>query len=152
MIIRPLDPEDPAAERFIGQLDAYQIALYPPESNHLESIAALKRPNVAMFGGYLGDELVACGAVKFMDDDGRYVEVKRVFVPQGYRGRGLAQAIMAHLEAHALRQGVTVARLETGVRQPEALRLYEKLGYTYREPFGRYRVDPLSVFMEKRLA
>jgi putative acetyltransferase len=42
-------------------------------------------------------------------------------------------------------------RLETGVRQPEALGLYRKLGYRERGPFGAYKPDPLSVFMEKRV-
>jgi putative acetyltransferase len=47
--------------------------------------------------------------------------------------------------------GVNVARLEAGPLQPKALSLYRKLGYTERGPFGSYRVDPLSVFMEKTL-
>ena len=42
-------------------------------------------------------------------------------------------------------------RLETGVRQPEALGLYETAGYQRRGPFGAYAEDPLCVFMEKRL-
>jgi putative acetyltransferase len=40
--------------------------------------------------------------------------------------------------------------LETGIRQPEALGLYERLGFVRRGPFGDYAEDPLSVFMEKR--
>ena len=47
--------------------------------------------------------------------------------------------------------GVTLARLETGIRQPEALGLYRRLGYLERGRFGAYLEDPLSVFMEKRL-
>ena len=45
-----------------------------------------------------------------------------------------------------------VARLETGIHQPEALGLYRRLGYVERGPFGSYALDPLSVFFEKRLA
>ena len=51
-----------------------------------------------------------------------------------------------------LAHGVTVARLETGIRQPEALALYERCGYARIAPFGDYREDPLSVFLEKWLA
>jgi putative acetyltransferase len=43
-------------------------------------------------------------------------------------------------------------RLETGISQPDALRLYERAGYVRRGPFGNYGPDPLSVFMEKSLA
>ena len=47
--------------------------------------------------------------------------------------------------------GLPALRLETGVRQPAALRLYERAGYARRGPFGGYPDDPLSVFMEKLL-
>ena len=59
--------------------------------------------------------------------------------------------IMQYLEAELQQRGISVFRLETGVRQPEALGLYRKLGYVDREPFGAYKPDPLSVFMEKRV-
>ena len=82
-----------------------------------------------------------------------YAEVKRVYVDPGARGLGLARAIMARLEAEALASGRNVARLETGIHQPEALGLYEALGYSRRHSFGDYPLDdPNSVFLEKRLA
>jgi putative acetyltransferase len=43
-------------------------------------------------------------------------------------------------------------QLETGIKQPEAIALYRKFGYAERGPFGSYQPDPLSLFMEKRLA
>ena len=52
----------------------------------------------------------------------------------------------------ALRCGIRLVRLETGVRQPEALSLYERCGYVRIPPFGGYPDDPLSVFFEKGLA
>ena len=56
-------------------------------------------------------------------------------------------------EDEARAAGMTVARLETGIHQPEAIGLYRKLGYALREAFGDYPTDdPNSVFMEKRLA
>jgi putative acetyltransferase len=42
-------------------------------------------------------------------------------------------------------------QLETGTKQPEAIALYRKFGYAERGPFGAYKPDPLSLFMEKRL-
>jgi putative acetyltransferase len=59
---------------------------------------------------------------------------------------------MNHLEAEARRLGVSVLRLETGISQPEALALYRRRGYVERAPFGAYRLDPLSLFMEKTLS
>ena len=69
----------------------------------------------------------------------------------GWRAQGLSRALMVALEAHLRASGVPLARLETGIHQPEALALYARLGYVRRGPFGAYRPDPLSVFMEKPL-
>jgi putative acetyltransferase len=46
---------------------------------------------------------------------------------------------------------VTLMQLETGIRQSEAIALYRKFGYVERGPFGAYRPDPLSLFIEKKL-
>jgi putative acetyltransferase len=151
MRIVSLDPDLPEARALIAASDAYMTALYPPESNHLESIEGLKRHNVLVLGGYVGAELVACGAAKILEDDGVYGEIKRVFVQDAHRGRGYSKLIMQQLETHLLARGVRVARLETGIAQAEALGLYAKLGYVLRPPFGSYHPDPLSVFMEKQL-
>ena len=51
----------------------------------------------------------------------------------------------------AAEHGMTALRLETGTQQPEALALYRSAGFTEIGPFGDYRADPLSLFMEKRL-
>jgi putative acetyltransferase len=96
--------------------------------------------------------LAACGAVKILDDDSRYGELKRMFVLEPHRGMGISKALLAHLEAHLISLDVTIARLETGIKQPEALGLYRRHGYRKRAQFGAYLADPLSVFMEKRLA
>lgn len=125
--------------------------LYPPQSNHLEPADALAQPGVEFLGAFIGDKLVACGSYKRMDDDGLYGEVKRVFVDPPFRGRGLAALVMQQVESRARSAGLALMRLETGIHQPEALQLYRRLGYKVREPFGKYRPDPLSLFMEKNL-
>ncbi len=151
MIATPVDPTCAGARRLIALSDAYMAALYPAESNHFESPEALAQAHVRFFGIHDGDELIACGGVKLMHDEGSYGEIKRVFVLPAYRGKGLARVIMAALEAQLCREQVPLARLETGIYQPEALGLYRRLGYRERAPFGAYRPDPLSLFMEKRL-
>ena len=151
MRIEPTDPESDSAQALIALSDAYMTALYPAESNHLESAKALKAPNVLFLGCFLQDQLVGCGAVKILSDDGRYGELKRVFVLESHRGKGYSRAIMEKLEGHLKNSGIALARLETGIRQPEALGLYKRLGYVERAPFGAYAADPLSLFMEKRL-
>jgi putative acetyltransferase len=151
VIIGPLDPADPRVRALLDASDRYMNSLYPAESNHLESVAALQSPNVLFIGATLDDALIGCGAVKIQRDDGLYGEIKRVFVLPEARGRGISRAIMQVLERHLVAQGVRLARLEAGISQPEALGLYRRLGYVERTPFGAYRPDPLSVFMEKGL-
>lgn len=152
MLIAKLAPASPAAQHLIALSDAHMAALYPSESNHAESVAGLQLPNVLFVGGYVEGELIACGAVKLLHDDGSYGEIKRMFVQDAHRGKGYSKLLLQYLEAHLVQAAIKLARLETGIRQPEALGLYRRLGYAERPPFGTYQPDPLSVFMEKQLA
>ena len=148
LTIKPVDPDRTEVFRLIEQLDAYQSSLYPPESNHLDSIDALSRSNAFFLAAYEGSTICGIGSVKVLED---YGEIKRLYVPPNQRGKGIAVAIMEKLEQHLIEEAIPVARLETGVHQTEALGLYERLGYRRVSPFGDYQEDPLSVFMEKKL-
>lgn len=142
-------PDLPEAVALVDALDAYQQPLYPAESHHGIDIAALLKPQVVFALARSGEgEAIACGAFVAHGD---WAELKRMYVLPALRGRGVAQAVLAFLEAEALRRGVETLRLETGNLQPQALRLYERAGYARRGPFGDYDDDPHSVFLEKSL-
>lgn len=111
-------------------------------------IETLLRPQMNFFGVWLEGAPVACGGFWAHDD---YVEVKRVFIDLTARGQGISKKLMAVIEDEARALGFKTARLETGIHQPEALGLYRAIGYMERTPFGDYKLDPLSVFMEKML-
>ncbi len=151
--LAPLDPAHPGAQALIAQSEALMSTLYPAESNHFEPAEGLRAPQGAFWGAWLGDALVGCGGVKHHApaDGPAYGEIKRLFVLDSARGRGVAKALMSRLEAELLDRGVKLARLETGIRQPEALALYRRLGYGERGPFGAYLPDPLSTFFERVL-
>lgn len=133
----------------IRQSDALMQSLYPAESNHLVDIDALAAPHVHFFVARENGRALGCGA--FVIADGKHAEMKRVFVDPAARGKGVARLIMEALEREAARLGIDLMQLETGIKQPEAIALYRKFGYIERGPFGSYRPDPLSLFMEKRL-
>ncbi len=153
MDIRRLsDSNDPKVLSLVADSDAYLSALYPPESNHAEPLQQLVSGNSAFFGGYVDGQLAACAGLKLCQDKPPYGELKRVYVDPRHRGKALATVLIHHLEDYLSDLGVMLIRLEAGPLQPEALTLYRKLGYTERGPFGTYRLDPLSVFMEKTLA
>jgi len=146
LTIKPVEPHRSEIIQLIEQLDEYQSSLYPPESNHLDSVEALSKSKAFFLAAYIDSEVCGIGSAKLMDD---YGEIKRVFVPPNRRGRGIAKAIMKELESYLVKKAVAYARLETGIHQSEAIQLYERLGYNKIGPFGEYKEDPLSVFMEK---
>ena len=136
--IAAADPRQAEVRRLIEDLDRLQLSLYPAESNHLLDIETLAGPDIRFLSASMNGEIVGCGCIRLLDD---HAEVKRVYVDPRARGKGLARAIMARLEEEALATGRTIARLETGIHQPEALGLYEALGYSRRQYFGDYPLD-----------
>src|SRR5262245_46495082 len=90
---------------------------------------------------------IGCGAVRLIDS--RTAEIKRMYVAPALRGRGIARQVLDALELEARRLGAVRLLLETGTRQPEAIALYKRAGFTETGPFGEYRPSPLNTFMEK---
>ena len=96
---------------------------------------------------------MGCGGVALFDD---YAEVKRMYTRPTARGRGLAKALLRRIEDEARDVGKSVVRLETGIRQTEAIALYRGMRFQPRGPFGPYeamqshRIE-LSIFFEKAL-
>ena len=148
IIVRIENPRQPDVLRLLAALDTYLTALYPPESNHLLDVDSLCASDVRFFVARDGSGPLGCGALRIVDG---YGEVKRMFVDPAARRRRLGRAILERIEGEAQREGLRLMRLETGIRQPEALALYRRAGYAERGPFGEYAVDPLSVYMEKAL-
>lgn len=85
---------------------------------------------------YLEDQPVGCGCFKRFDD--QTVEMKRMFVLPGLRGKQLAARMLQELEKWAFEEGNNMAVLETGRRQVEAQRLYSVAGYSRTENYGQY--------------
>ena len=148
IVIRQVNPTRAEVIELIHQLDEYQETMYPPESNHLDSIDELSKTNVNFLAAYTDSEICGIGAVKILNDFG---ELKRLYVPEKYRGKGIAKEIVKELENCLVKRSIFTARLETGIHQHEAIDLYKKLGYSETVPFGEYTEDPLSVFMEKKI-
>jgi putative acetyltransferase len=150
MYIATEPANQPEVLALIEQLDAHQIPLYPAESHHGIDVAALSQPNVIFaVARDPSGQAVACGAIVI---ELAYGELKRMFTLPSHRGKGIARALVQWLEAQAQARGCHLFMLETGYLQPEAIALYENLGYSRRGPFGLYTDDPNSVFMHKSAA
>ena len=143
-------PDQPDAARLLEQADVQSASLYPAESRHGLSVTEMLSQGVRFFVARLDGRAVGCGGYS-VGPDGT-AEVKRIFVLPEARGRGVGQAIVLAVEQAANGEHVRCLRLETGIKSAEALRMYRRLGYVERDPFGTYRPDASSVFMEKTLS
>ncbi|MEZ5427957.1 MAG: GNAT family N-acetyltransferase [Pyrinomonadaceae bacterium] len=98
---------------------------------------------------YQAEEAVGCGAFKKYDD--RTVEIKRMYVRPESRSAGIGAEILKELEKWAVEDGFSAAVLETGKKQPEAIRLYQKSDYSLIPNYGQYEGVENSVCMKKYL-
>jgi putative acetyltransferase len=98
---------------------------------------------------YLNGEAVGCGAFKAYETD--VVEIKRMYVAPTFRGKGIAQKILAELELWAKENDFHACVLETGKKQPEAIALYTKAGYSDIPNYGQYAGVENSVCMRKEI-
>ena len=94
-------------------------------------------------------QALGCGA--FKEYEPGVAEIKRMYVATQQRGLGIASQVLKELEAWAQEQGYRRLILETGIRQPEAIALYGKAGYTSIPNFGQYAGVASSRCFEKRL-
>lgn len=110
--------------------------------NKIDSLA-----NVVL--AYKNDIAVGCGAIKKYSE--QIIEIKRMFVLPSFRGQGIAGEVLRELEQWAIELGFAESILETGKKQPEAIRLYQKSGYNLIDNYGQYQGVENSVCMQKRL-
>lgn len=157
IVIRRERADHPQAVAALDRLDAYLASLYEPEANHILSVQELLAPEVSFFAAWQGERLVGTAAARRVDGDPdtggeTYGELKRMYVDPELRGQRLGRRLVEAVEASLRDAGIGLAMLETGAEQREAVRLYERCGYTRRGPFGGYPDNGLSLFLCKRLA
>lgn len=116
-------------------------------------IEEFREENEKMLVFYLAydrdENAVACGALK--DFDNNTAEIKRMYVKPEFRGLGISKKILSALEQHARESHYQRLILETGLKQPEAISLYEKYGYKPLKCYGRHANDPDSRCFEKTI-
>ena len=98
---------------------------------------------------YKNDEPMGCGAIKTYKPG--VMEIKRMFVLNENRGQGFASKILSELENWSIELSCHICILETGKKQPEAIRLYQKHGYDIIDNYGPYEKIENSLCFEKRL-
>jgi len=141
------DSED--AVPLISELEAELAQHYPAESRHGYSVEKLLREGVAFFVARVQGRPAGCGGVQIFGTE--YAELKRMYVRPEFRGRRIGKLLLDCLATRAQEAKVGLLRLETGIHQSAAIRLYETYGFRRRTAFAPYRDDPLSLYYEKSL-
>jgi putative acetyltransferase len=128
-------------DNLLAEMDGRDHDFY----NQYNKIDKIKHVVVA----YSGEIPVACGAIK--EFDRKTMEVKRMFTVESHRGKGLAKQVLTELENWALELGYSKCILETGLRLPDAMRLYQRNGYHQIPNYGQYVEMENSICFEKKL-
>lgn len=128
-------------DEYLREKDGADHAFY----NQFNSIDHIRNVVIA----YEEGQATGCGAFKRYDEQS--AEIKRMFVDPDFRGRGIAGLILAELERWARELNFTRSILETGLRQTEAVKLYQKENYRVIPNYGQYIGVENSVCMEKEL-
>jgi GNAT superfamily N-acetyltransferase len=159
LLVQHVAWDDPRALELRARMDAEMSARYT-DPGVVEDPAVTAARDLAL----RVDPSTVHATVLVADDEGRAVahavlrdlhgewEVKRVIVDPAERGRGLGRLLMAELEAVARAGGAPRLILQTGDRQPEAVRLYERVGYRPIPTYEPYvEALPNSICFEKPL-
>lgn len=147
-VVEKTNPQDPEASALLRASHNLMRSLFSPEENHFLSIEALAAPDISFVTAKVEDRISGCGALAYRDG---YGELKSMFTAPDARGKGVASAILNHLEEEARGAGLSVICLETGDLLHDAHRLYARHGFSLCDPFGDYVESHSSIFMEKRL-
>lgn len=129
-------------DQFLTIIDGDDHAFY----HQFNSITDLHHAVVV----YAGPRPVACGAIKYYSPG--VMEVKRMYTDPEFRGQGMASAVLRELETWAREMGCKEMVLETGIRQPDAIALYQKHGFHRVPNYGQYAGIDSSVCFSKSLA
>ena len=108
-------------------------------------------PNGRTFLVREGETVCGCGAYHRLSDG--ICEMKRVYVPERFRGKGYGRALCAEIVRSAREEQYKIMRLDTANLLVEAIGLYESVGFRHRSPYQTYppKLMPYIVFMEMPL-
>jgi putative acetyltransferase len=126
--------------------------LSPPDQVFALDLTKLRVPEITFWTVWDEDKLIGCGALKELSPT--HGEIKSMRTPSAARGRGAGRAVLSHIISVATQRGYTTISLETGTHAAfaPAHNLYRTHGFKKSGPFGSYREDPHSIFMELQLS
>ena len=118
----------------------------PAGSTHVLDIDGLKDPSIKFWSLWENNELVGCGALKFLEK--KHGEFKSIRVADKFRKTGVGEKIIDHLIEEAKKLEVSKLSIETGAGNffLPARKLFSKFGFKKCPPFAHYENDPNSCY------
>ncbi len=141
--------DTPDAAELVSALLSELYERYGEEDADAPETSDLAPPDGIFLVARLDGHAVGCGGLRRIH--ATEAELKRMYVVPDARRLGIGARVLSALESEARRLGYERLRLETGVRQPEAIALYERAGYCRIDNFAPYVDAPLSVCYAKDL-
>ena len=119
----------------------------PEGSTHVLDIKGLKDPSIKFWTLWENDELIGCGALKFLDKE--HGEFKSIRLADKFRKKGNGIKIIKHLIDEAKKLSIKKISLETGAGEffKPARELFILCGFKICKPFAHYKEDINSVYM-----
>ncbi|MET7255945.1 GNAT family N-acetyltransferase [Dyadobacter jiangsuensis] len=140
--------DNPDFQNLTSELDDELCRIYNTNKEDYEEYNRITGlPTVIL--AYANGIAIACGC--FKQFDAHRLELKRMFVKPGFRGKGIASMMVDELEKWGKELGYGTMILETGKGQPDAIALYRKLGYTDIPHFGEFPEESRSVCLGKMI-
>ena len=126
-------------------------AASPEGSAHVLDIPGLKVPSIKFWSLWQNNELMGCGALKFLDKD--HGEFKSIRIHDNFRGKGNGINVVNYLINEAKKLDITKLSIETGAGDffISARKLFKNCGFEICEPFAHYKADINSVYLTKNL-
>jgi len=123
----------------------------PAGSTHVLDISGLKDQSIKFWSLWENNELVGCGALKFLEK--HHGEFKSIRVADKFRNKGTGEKIFYHLIGEAKKLKISKLSIETGAGKffLPARKLFEKFAFKPCAPFAHYKDDPNSCYYTKNL-
>ena len=141
--------DDPKVNQLLKKHFVELKSASPKGSAHVLDISGLKVPSIKFWSLWENDQLLGCGALKFLDKD--HGEFKSIRVHDGFRGKGNGIKVINHLIDEAKKLEIKRLSLETGSGSffIPARKLFENCGFKTCHPFAHYKEDVNSLYLTK---
>jgi ribosomal protein S18 acetylase RimI-like enzyme len=130
-------------------LEEYQNFTQAVLRDDSSTLAGYLRPSAGFWLAVRDGGIRGCIALRPLDENLHACEIKRLYVQPAHRGLGIADQLLAALEAYAASFGYRYAYLDTLLSLGAAIRFYERHGFVQCD---RYNDNPQAeLFMMKPL-